>query len=141
MNTLHPAATIGWLLSGVAIQLLVIGMLWLYPGILARFAAGRSSHELLEISVSSSQLQYIAFSVLGAWFALQGAVYLSYQIVQSIQFAFENLPSKTASMGAEGIRLICGVALMMGARGLVGALNRIRGRMPQTVESGSSENA
>jgi hypothetical protein len=126
LSTPNPSATLTWLLSGVAVQLLVVAMLWLYPGMLAGFVAGRSSHEVFESSISQIQLQYTALSVLGAWFVVQGCVFLSYELVRTIQFAFENLPMKLATLAEAGIRVVGGIVLMLGSRGLVGALNSFR---------------
>lgn len=128
LSTQQSSATVTWLLCGEAVQLLVIAALWLYPGMLARFAASRSSRELFEAAVSPMQLQYIALSVLGAWFALEGCVFLSYELVRTAQFAFENFPLKLASLAESGVRIVGGLALMLGARGLAGLLGTFRER-------------
>lgn len=44
--------------------------LWLYPGWLARLAAGQASGQVFESPISAAQLQYIAFAVLGVAFAM-----------------------------------------------------------------------
>lgn len=136
-NTQQPSAAVTWLLCGEVVQLLVIAALWLYPGTLARFAASRSSREIFEAAVSPMQFQYIAFSVVGAWVALEGCVFLSYEIVRTAQFAFENFPLKLASLAESGVRIAGGLALMLGARGLAGLLStlRERGGPPEAVDN------
>lgn len=128
LNTPNSAATVTWLLCGVGFQLLVTGMLWLYPGTLARLAAGRASHEFFESAIPATKLQYVALSVVGAWFALQGMVFLSYELIRTVQFTYESLPIKVAALTDAGSRLVLGIALMLGARGLTGVLNSIRER-------------
>jgi hypothetical protein len=137
LDTQKPWATIVWLVSGEMVQLLVIAALWLYPGMLARLAAGRASRETLEVSISPIQLQYIAFSILGTWFVVRGCVYLSYELVRTAQFAFENLPLKLAVLAESGVRIVGGTALMLGARGLAGLLDamRERGQPPRAADS------
>ncbi len=126
LDTANPNANITWLACGVAFQLLVAGLLWLYPGVLARFAAGKASHQYFESSIPAAKLQYIAFSVVGIWFVLEGLVFLSYELVQAAQFEFESLPVKLPVMASSSARIVFGLALMFGARGLAGLLNSIR---------------
>lgn len=126
LDTANPSANVIWLICGVAFQLLVAGLLWLYPGALARLAAGKASHQYFESSIPGARLQYIAFSVVGAWFVLEGLVFLSYELVQAAQFEFESLPVKLPIMASSSARVVFGLALMFGARGLTGLLNSIR---------------
>lgn len=136
-NSKNPAATVAWLLFGTGFQLFITAILWLYPGVLARLAAARSSHEVFESPIPVAKLQCVAFSVVGVWFALQGVVYLSYELVRSIQFAYENTPIKFAALTDACARLAFGIALLLGAHGLAGLLNviRARGEPPQAADN------
>lgn len=127
-NARNPDATMTWLLSGVGFQLMVAGLLWVHPGVLARLAAGRGSREYFESAISPAKLQYAAFSVLGAWFALRGLVFLSYELVQAAQFASDSLQARLPALADSAARIVFGVALILGARGLSGLLNAIRER-------------
>jgi hypothetical protein len=129
MNTPHPTAAIGWLLGEVACQIVIAFLFWLYPGVLARLAAGRATHEFFESSTPPAMLQYVALSVVGVWFLLQGLVYLSFEVSQAAQFAFESLPSRFPAMAASSMRVIAGLVLLFGARGLVGVLHALRGQV------------
>ncbi|MEO8810905.1 MAG: hypothetical protein ABI386_11740, partial [Rhodanobacter sp.] len=58
------------LLNGAA--LLLAFALWVWPNILVWWAAGSSTHEVVETAITAEQLQYIALSVLGAWMFIVG---------------------------------------------------------------------
>lgn len=139
LNTRNPDATMTWLLSGVGFQLLVAGLLWLYPGVLARLAAGRGSREHFESAISPANLQYVALSVLGAWFALRGLVFLTYEVVQAAHFAPASLQARLPALAESATRIVFGVVLILGARGLSGWLNAIRerGEPAQAVDNAS----
>ena len=55
---------------GVA-ELALAGLLWLYPGILARIAAATSSQQVFESPITATELQQLAFAVLGICFVVQ----------------------------------------------------------------------
>jgi|SRR5690348_16726661 hypothetical protein len=127
-NAPHPNAAVGWLLGGVACQVLIAFLFWLYPGALARLTAGRATHESFESTIHAGTMQYIALSVVGAWFTLQGIVYLAYELTRAAQSAFEVLPSERPALAESSMRVVFGLALLLGARGLVNALARLRGQ-------------
>jgi len=131
-NSKSPIATVAWLLFGTGFQLFITAILWLYPGVLARLAAGRGSLEYFESTMPTAKLQYVALSVVGAWFALQGIVFLSYELVETIRFASESVEFKWAVLAESGARLVFGIALLLGARGLTRLLNGIRERGEST---------
>src|SRR5262245_7681036 len=58
--------------GGAMVALAVL--LWIYPGTLARIAAGRASQEVFESPLSGAELQQIALSVIGIWFAMSGII-------------------------------------------------------------------
>ncbi|HET7930351.1 MAG TPA: hypothetical protein VFL63_03045 [Rhodanobacteraceae bacterium] len=129
----RPERAVAWLLGTVACQLIIAFLFWLYPGVLARLAAGRASREVFESSLPVATLQYVAFSVVGAWFALQGLVYLAYEIVHVFERSYTT-QIEWHAIAASSARVVFGVALMLGARGLVTLLERVRNR-PQIAAS------
>lgn len=130
----RPDQAIGWLLGTVACQLVLAFLFWLYPGVLARMAAGRSSHEVFETSLPAAKLQHVAFSVVGAWFALQGLVYLAYEVVHLMQWAYGSTQPEWRAVAASSARVIFGIVLMLGARGLTRLIEHMRNRTPQTSD-------
>src|SRR5690348_14669117 len=55
-----------------AFLLLLALLLWLYPGLLARAAAGKSSTQAFESPISPREMMHIALAVLGTYFVLRG---------------------------------------------------------------------
>jgi hypothetical protein len=114
------------------IALFVAFLLWLYPSLLARLAAGKSAMQVFESPISPAQLQYIALVLLGMWFLMTGVVTLSYEILRTLLFAQVDIASDaTARMNAEIlskpiIQILCGSVLTLGSSGLVGLLHRLR---------------
>jgi hypothetical protein len=119
--------------SGALIALAVA--LWLYPGLLARLAAGAASREVFESPIAAKELHFIAFSVLGVVFAISallGLVSALLRIALSAHFgdtAFETLAwQNAADLLVLFLKLAFGIGLTFGARGLVGLLHRLRER-------------
>ncbi|HEY1590012.1 MAG TPA: hypothetical protein VGG00_09770 [Rhodanobacter sp.] len=122
--------------------LLVAFALWLWPNILVRWALGRSRHETLESSISSGQLQHIAFSVMGVWLFIAG---LSGCVGRGVMFlmirhqmALGALPGMAPTnewhwMAQYATTAAAGAALTFGSRGLVGLLHRLRGYPHNTI--------
>jgi hypothetical protein len=142
-HTTNDAAVWGMVLGLPAIQLLFGLLLWFFPGGLARVAANRRSLELFESDISPEVLQYVAFSVLGIWFAVTGLVQFAYSIHR---WLFLNLyldhhfpdptsdPRVLGSLLSEIVKILAGLALAFGARGLVEMLRRFReAGMPKTT--------
>lgn len=120
-----------WVVGSLAAVLLVAAALWIWPGILARLAAGRGSAEVFESPLSAQQLQWIALSVLGAYFVVDGVGGLVFFVFQ--QGLAEAVVSREQQMsdwivdgGYWAIRIGCGITLVFGARGLVGMLRGLR---------------
>ena len=119
--------------SGAAIVfvLVIAFLLWVYPGVLARVAAGRSSHQVFESPIAATEIQWISFTVLGLYFVLEGLVGLSYSGIQLMLFdAIATSPLNRREMAFGLVYWIVqaglGLALALGARGLVGLLHQLR---------------
>jgi hypothetical protein len=118
--------------------LLLAFLLWVYPGLLARMAASRASNQIFESPVDAADLQYIAFSVVGLWLFFDGAFGLIHDGVSEMVLRHamrgnnggldisEPNSRLIASFVVHLLQLASGGALVAGARGLVGALRRIR---------------
>ena len=119
-----------------SLGLLLAGVLWLWPGVLAWWASSRASREVLELQLGPDQLQRIALSVLGAWLGVSGvAGCLSHGLTMLLMrqrlgdFVTQALPvSEWRSLIYYLVLLVAGAALMIGAEGLVRLLHRLRGR-------------
>jgi hypothetical protein len=125
----------------VAVTLCVAFMLWVFPGPLARIAAGRGSQEVFESPISAAQIQWIAFSVLGMYFVVSGLVGLSYYVIQYLRAGEMIGYDQVAAFMSDGlywiVQIALGAALALGARGLAGVLYRIRyGNLSQSREQG-----
>ena len=122
------------MLIGFGGALVALGItLWIYPGMLARLAAGQASRQVFESPISSMELQYIAFAVLGAAFAMNGLIDLvGVGMRAALTFnlrapALANLRREDwARIATLGLRLVLGVILMFGSSGLAGLLYRLR---------------
>lgn len=125
----------GSVLFAQAIGLLFAAVLWLYPGMLARVAAGRSSQQVFESPIAAADLQAIALAVLGVAFAVNGVAGL---VLHVLHYAWMTSSSTFTSaserglfpMVADAVQIVLGVALALGARGLGHLLLRLRGRGP-----------
>jgi hypothetical protein len=113
-------------------------LLWVYPGLLARMAAGRASHQVFESPIDASDLQYIAFSIVGLWLFFDGLFGLIHDGVSQLMLRHMlqgqngglDISQASAHMIASSVvhvvQLGVGVALVLGARGLVAMLRRAR---------------
>ena len=124
-----------------AAELVLAALLWLYPGILARVATKDSSRQIFESPLMASDIQTIAFSVLGMSFALTGFVSLvaiGLRVVMIFEVG-EDLGRYLhlygwPSAGREIIRIVLGGGLVFGSAGLTGWLRTIRERgLPPAV--------
>jgi len=118
-----------------ALILLIAFVLWLYPGLLARAAANRSANEVFESPISSQEIMYIAFAVLGAYFVLKGLWSATYdglrlalltKIAGTLEgFGPERIKS-WISIGSDCVAVALGIALVLRARGLAELVQRLR---------------
>lgn len=119
--------------SGALVTLAVV--LWLYPGLLARLAAGNASREVFDSPIAAKELHFIAFCVLGVVFAIDallGLVSVLLRIAVSARLGDVAFPTLAWQNGADLfvllLKLALGIGLTLGARGLVGLLHRLRER-------------
>ncbi len=130
--------------------LLIAAALWLWPSSLVRLAANKASHEVFESPVSIADMQYLAFSLLGLWFAFDGIVRLIHEILMALgvqqTYGYTGFADlfrlQLADELTSGARVLIGLSLMFGARGLVGLLRGFRERgltAPSMDEMGRSE--
>lgn len=124
-------ALVGW---GGAMALALLG--WVLADVFARLALWRPGGPLA-VAIDAPALQALVFSAIGLWQVVDGLSNLVYWLVQraSVLRVLASTGFPTAS-GAEGewvagiaysaAQLVLGLALLVGARGLVGALRRFR---------------
>ena len=138
---------IGWFAALWTAVMLFALLLWIYPGALARLAAGKASQQIFESPISAEELQYIAFSVVGLWILLAGLIGFADFALREL-FVAHALQSHSAGLDSELLktrvitdlapqilRILVGSAVMLHARGLVGLLRRVReGGLPPIVE-------
>jgi len=130
-----------------AAVLAIAALLWIYPGVLARIAAGRSSQQVFESPISAGELQQIVLSGVGVWFAMQALADLAGVGARIIVVAHMSEASLAGMLKSEYFRLVplaikfsLGVALVLGSRGLVGFVRGLRERgLPAAVSESSAE--
>lgn len=106
-----------------AVSMLFAGALWLWPGMLARFAVGRRGFEVFETPLSVATLKQLCFAVLGAWLAVEGTGGVSGRLVQIIVLKqHEDLIPPSVWAGELGwltyyaVTAVIGMALLFGHR-------------------------
>ncbi len=119
-------------------------LLWVRPGLLAWWAAGKAHREVLDVQVSAAQLQYIAFSVAGIYKLISGIAgmlahglnLLEYKHALDVTGVPVALPPYEKTLFVEYVvATIAGLALTLGARGLTGLLQRVRGyHLPMAMD-------
>lgn len=128
-------------LSIAAIALDLLGLLlafvlWVRPGLLAWWAAGNAYREVFDAQISAVQLQYIAFSVAGIYKLITGVAgmlahglnLLEYRHMLDAAGVPALPPSYERTMFIEYVvATVAGLALTLGARGLSGVLQQLRG--------------
>ena len=126
--------------------LLVAFVLWLRPGLLAWWAAGNTHRDVFDVQISAPQLQYIALSVAGIYKLMSGLAgilahglnLLEYRHVADAAGISLAPPAYEKTLFVEYVvTAVAGFALTLGARGLTGYLQRIRGsHLPVVMEEG-----
>lgn len=123
------------LIGGGLFGAAVGGVLWMYPGWLVRPAVGRAAHEVLESPLTAGDFQRIGVSLLGIWFVVDGIRSLVYLLIRSSAIGSQGYDyvGITLAMSAPDIAaalamIAVGIVLTLGSRGLVGLLERLRGR-------------
>lgn len=133
------------LLFWSAIVLAIAFLLWLYPGLLGRPAAARSSRQVFESPVSPQQMQHAALVVLGMWFVMTGIIDLASQILPVLFFRQMDIVGNDGArltikvLSKPVIQIVVGCVLTLGSRGLTGLLYSFReGSLPPAVRGESS---
>jgi len=124
-------ADLGWVFGVWVAMLAIAFLLWLYPGWLARLCSPRSANQVFESPIAARDLQWIAFSVLGAYFVVAGIVgFVYYEANLLIADAISDREMRIENFVRNGLHALlqcaAGIALVLGARGLTGMLHRMR---------------
>jgi len=133
----HVQGYAAMLLGYGGAMLVLAVLLWIYPGALARLAAGNASEQIFESPISAAELQEIAFAVIGIWFAIQALCELVALGAGIVVTAYESESSYGVPLAAVfhrelarlvplAAKLALGIALTMKARGLVGWIRAFR---------------
>ena len=124
-------------------------LLWLSPQVLARWAVVRSSHEVLDIPVSSDQIQRIAFSIVGVWLFIDGLTGVIARVVMMLVVARRSAYGELSRVLSSGdwywlvlhvATAVAGAALALGSAGLVRLFHHLRG-YPYRAEQELDDNA
>jgi len=134
MRLLRHDDSLAVALAGDGFELAVGAALWIFADKIARLATARPQQIAFESTISASEWQAVAFSVLGAWLCVDGFVYGSYRLARLAFFyslspgrALQLLPEDFyAWLVSDAVRMVTGIALMFGARGLAKLLGRYR---------------
>lgn len=130
--------------------LLVALALWLWPNLLAWWALGRNQHELMELTISPARLQYVAMSVVGVWMFIGGLSGVAGHGVMIVFINQEATVGNASGMVPTGewhwmvyytTMLLAGGGLTLGARGLAGLLQRLRGYQSSSTPAVSADDA
>lgn len=136
---------LGALLGFSGALLAVATLLWLFPGILARLAAGQSSRQVFESPLGAREFQYIAFAVLGLGFAMGGLVDLVGFVMRSaLTLNLDDAYLRREDwvrVVPQALKLVLGVALAAGSRGLADVLCRLRETGLSTASRADSRDA
>jgi len=149
-SDLWTAGEIGWFAALWLVILLFAVLLWIYPGMLARLAAGKASQQIFESPLSAADFQQIAFSIVGLWILLAALIGITQVVVREIlvEHALRATDPSTegvrqqmiAQLVDDVLRMLIGAVLMLRARGLVGLLRRTReAGMPATAQAAHDE--
>jgi hypothetical protein len=129
--------------------LLLAFALWIRPGLLAWWALNGKRQELLEAPIRPDQLQYVALSVMGAWMAIGGLAgcigHLATILIVFRRAAYGGYSDVLSTsewhwLVQYAVTAVAGAALMLGSRGVVGLLQRLRG-YPHIVKAVDADDA
>lgn len=131
----HVRLELLWpLLAGVLVLVVVGATLWLFADVVARAALAGPDEPRFESTLDCGQWQALAFSVLGLWLAATGLLDLVWNAA-ALWWASRASGAGTERLGADqfaaivsgAVQVALGIALLLGHRGLVGLLARLRG--------------
>lgn len=135
-----------WLLVFYGLFFVFAAALWIYPGLLARLAAGESSRQVFESPLAADDWQYIAISVVGVFLAISGfseilGVGARIIVASHVEgIAASGLrETDIARLVALIVKIALGMGLAFGARGLVGLFHTLRERGLPPVAAISEE--
>jgi hypothetical protein len=129
------AGNIGWYAVIWLVILLFAVLLWIYPGMLARLAAGKASQQIFESPLSAADFQQIAFSIVVLWILLAGLIGITQIVVREVIVEHVLRSADTvddtrrqliAQLLDDVLQMLIGAVLMLRAGGLVGLLRRAR---------------
>ncbi len=125
---------LGPLLTGVAVLVAVAAVLWLFADLVARAALAGPDAPRIDSTLDYGQWQALAFSLLGLWLAATGLLDLVWNAV-AVWWASRESGAGAERLGADqlaafvagALQVALGIALLLGHRGLVALLARLRG--------------
>jgi hypothetical protein len=130
---------LAWLSLGLTgVGLVIAFALWVWPGLIVWWAVGRNGHELFESPIAASQLQHIVLSAMGAWLFINGlSACIGHGAITLAYIRESGAMTPTGEIRwiiQDAVTALAGIALMLGSRGLVELLYRLRS-YPQPRQS------
>jgi hypothetical protein len=127
---------LGILFAIGGVSLALAALLWIYPGALARIAAGKSSQQIFESPISADDFLRIVLAVVGVWFVIEAMASLAGVVSRLVVMIMHTDDVPARSMLATElwyflpllVKVALGIWLTLGARGLVGWLRSMRER-------------
>jgi len=123
--------------------LLSVGIiLWARADRIAGFMINEEKQEGTESRLSGRELEVIGFSLIGLFVIVEGIpnlamVILNYLLVGKVQFMNQGMTVHTkVALGVAILKIIIGVVLLFGSRGLVGIIRTARQAGVQNMENG-----
>lgn len=110
--------------------------LWLFPLSIARKLLPVARDSGSPLAIADPRLQVLALTVLGVWLVASATAHLAYWVALRHflsgldDYAREFSPEQKAAVAMRIADLAIGIGLALGARGLLGLVERLRGRGP-----------
>lgn len=106
---------------------------WVFADVLARLALARPEGQVFDSDIDARQWQTIAFSTVGLWAvvvhglaAVRTLLFMLVMREQWHELIDDQRRNFEIGLAGDAIGVVIGVALLFGARGLVGLLHRFR---------------
>ena len=131
-----------------AAVLLIATLVWIFADVIAKFGIARPQQTLFESDMPRQDWQAIFFATIGLWLLVRGIVDFSHEaarwfVIHRLSEQYNTVPSDDGRLFAGNVsatlEAVIGIGLMLGGRGLVGLLERIRGRDSMRREEGKAE--
>jgi hypothetical protein len=130
----HGQRLVSAFITMSACLLVVAVILWIFADKLAKLALARPQQVVFDSDIQVSELQALVFSVVGLWQAVTGIVDLAYRIFTLVARNFAATAQGVSGFSPYGVgwlitdcvKLLIGLSLLFGARGLVGIIRRYR---------------